>query len=802
MYLDINDEDDDLVDDVIDSDEGGSKLDDASDKIKNAKDKIDNARNLVEKIKNKSNKSDSQENPNAKEPKQSKTNSNSENASGGKQGTTGETGGTGTGGSGAGGTGASGAGAGGTAAGGAGTGGAAAGGAGASGAAAGGAATTGATAATAATPVGWVILIIIVVVLLILMIVGFLSFFIDGLGLITEKLLKFADGIWTSVVSVFVGKDEATIKAENIIEIGDYLEGMGYELEGYGFLNSNGKSVTTEDNVGEDGKGKRIIKNSDGEVILEREITQAEDGTITEGKITKMESNCIWTYLKAENRTYLIDNETFSIKSMWDFWFGGKHTPGAGMILITDEDGNYENSYTPWDNAVRHVSIDRERKEMIVELDNYKYSYSLDGWAGKYGKSLEFLLTLHLATMSPDFAKEVASNENFNAQVWIGLEEVEGTVTIINEYGEEITESNYEANGLTEEQWEAIDNYNGTIKTYTPYIIRVSNHWFYKDIIFRNKKNEIDVYETIENNSYPYDNTPNKDFTYIYEYVGLGSSNDNLTDNKLYIREVRKADIYQKSEPLVIKRGYKAGELSLQTILLGGDPGSENTIEDYKYHIYNGSPILEGAEREKRYIIEKLEYGENSEYAMDTKMFQYAFAILESVHTQDAEYVLRDLKELFLSLGIEFEGKDETEEASQLQWIIQDYIPVNWDPMFNTSETEMKITAKTNSQKGFEPLLNVLMPADGKIKKVSDNGDGTKTIKIEFTGEDEIKLKGKTIYLRGISSNIEAEESYERGEVIGKTARRDITVIMTNKNHSAITNVDDYLYPPEKINEK
>ena len=183
-------------------------------------------------------------------------------------------------------------------------------------------------------------------------------------------------------------------------------------------------------------------------------------------------------------------------------------------------------------------------------------------------------------------------------------------------------------------------------------------------------------------------------------------------------------------------------------------------------------------------------------------MFQYAFAILESVHTIDAEYFLRDLKELFLSLGIEFEGKDETEEASQLQWIIQDYIPVNWDPMFNTSETEMKITAKTNSQKGFEPLLNVLMPADGKIKKVSDNGDGTKTIKIEFTGEDEIKLKGKTIYLRGISSNIEAEESCERGEVIGKTARRDITVIMTNKNHSAITNVDDYLYPPEKINEK
>lgn len=816
--MDINDEDEDL-DDVFSSEDEESqdsssvsdKLENAKNKVEDAKNKIDNAKELVDKIKNNSNKSGTPDSPNAG-PKKENVDKGTSSGGGGSEvrgsnetgnATTGKTSATGSngttsvgGGSGAttGGTAsatgtATAAETSGTAAG---TSGAAA---GTSGATAAGGASTGAAAGASAgaatggvAALGPIILIIIAVILLIIMVIGFLSFLIDGLGLIGEKILQFADGLWTNVASVFVGLDEAQVKKENIIEIGTYLEQMGYELEGFGFLDSNGKSITTEDTFNEDGSGTRKIKNSDGKVILERKITKTDDGKIEEGEITNIESNCIWSYLVAENRTYLVDNKTWNLAGIWNFMFGDASTAGSGLICLVDSKGNYLSSL---DGKVNSISIDREKKQMIIELDNYKYSYSLDGWTGKFGKSLEFLLTLHLATMSPDFTKEVALAEEFDAKVGIALEEIDANITLLTQDGTEITKDNYAELGFSEEEWDAIKEYNGEITTYTPYIYNVRKHWFYKDIDFSN------AYKYEMNELYPNDNSEGK-FTYEYEYVGLGNDDDILINRNLIVREVRKSDIYQVSEPEVEKRTYNSEELSLQTILLGGTPGNENTDEDYQYYIYNGSPISEGKkEREKRYIIEKITSGDNAEYVMDTRFFQYAFAILESVHTQDSEYILRDLKELFYNLGIDIEGQDD-EEIGKLEWILPDYSPTNWDPMFNTNETELKINAKTDNRSGFEKDIDVVMPGEGKVVKVSDDEDDTQTLKIEFTGKDDKTLEGKTIYIRGVISSINVGQVYSRGTTIGKTGSKDITIIMTNKNHSVITNVDRYLYPPEE----
>ncbi len=777
--MDINDEDEDL-DDIIDSeeDEGGSKLQDAENKIEDVKNKVDDVKDLVEKMKNDNSKSATPEGPTTKSSSKGENSSNSSQSSSGQSqtsqsgntsgsgnnagststggstpsgGTTGTTptttGGAGTGtaggtttgaGAGTSGTaGASGAGAtassgassaaagGGTAA----AGSTAAGGTAAAGAA-GGTAAAGGAAATAATPVGWVILIIIAVILLIMMIIGFVSFFTDGLGLIGEQILKFADGIWTAVKSEFVGEAEATIKEKNIIQIGEYLEEMGYNLEGFGFINSNGKGVTKEDKLEDDGTGTgeqtgtRTIKNSDGQVILERKITKTSDGKITEGEITKMKSDCIWEYLVAENKTYIVKNVDRSIFQYfipgWNAFVGFKDlvfadTFNDGMIEVV-VDGLF--GETDRTSKVRNISINRENKELIVSLKHDffswakdKYAYSLDGWTGKYGKSLEFLLTLHLATMSPEFAKEVATNSEFDAVVKIRLKEVYAAIRLMTEDGIEITEDNYEELGYTAEEWDEIEEYNQEIKTYIPYISEVNNHWFYKNIDFS------DAYEEVENEDYDKDNpkdyTPNKDFTYEYPYVGLGEDNDILADKGIYVREIRSEELKQISEPRVTKREYKAGELSLQTLLLGGDPGQENTNEDYKYYTYNGSSVPEGAERDKKYIMQKVKSGENTEFVMDTRFFQYAFSILESVHTQDSEFILRDLKELFSSLGVDLSGAEAAEDdAGELKWIIPEFIPVAWDPMFNTTETEMKISAKTETSSGFEKDLKVVMPGD------------------------------------------------------------------------------------------
>lgn len=304
--------------------------------------------------------------------------------------------------------------------------GAAASGTAASGAAAGGAAAGGATAgaaATAATPIGWIILIILAVVLLIMMIVGIVVFVVDGVGLIQEKILSIADGIWTNVVSLFTGRDEAQVKKETISEVANYLEEMGYNLENFGFLDSNGKSVT--ENEKEDGSEE--LKNNKGEVILKRD---------SEGKITEVSSDCLWAYLVAENRMYLdendISNYQVNIGEMFlhtifpwlyitDAIGGGTSVVnGVGMLSIDD---------TLFDGY--SVDIDRENKQMRVTKDGDIYVYNLDGWTGRYGKPLEFSLTLHLATMAPDFAKEVALSEDFDTKVEIGMWPIDASITLM-----------------------------------------------------------------------------------------------------------------------------------------------------------------------------------------------------------------------------------------------------------------------------------------------------------------------------------------------------------------------------------
>lgn len=816
-----DEQEDDLEEGVVDENDSGS---DVGDKIE---DGIDSAKNKMDSARKGENKTDTPDGPDTgTEGKNGNNNSNSQNgdannpqsgngtqqggngaqqggsgqsmgnssASGASNGTgaanasaTGGAGGTSAGGSAA----ASGSAAGGgaTAGGSAAASGGAASGAAASGAAAGGAAAGGtaaggaaATAATAATPVGWIILIIIAVVLIVMMVIGFLSFFIDGIGLISEMFLKLANGLWTNLSSFFVGRDEATVKSENLVDVANYLEEMGYELEDYGFLDTNGKGTTIEDSsFNDEGKGTRKYKNSDGKVVLEREITQNEDGSITEGEIKKVASTCIWSYLVAENRTYLITNDNWNFADFFAYVFGDAKKAGAGMITLEGNKGK--------------VSINREAKTMEIILNNYKYQYDLDGWTGKYGKSLEFLLTLHLATMSPDFAKEVALESDFNTIVTIGLEKVSATIQLMveNENGNYniITESNYSDLGFSDEEWEAIEEYNkGEIVTYTPYIKKVENHW-YRDLNFDG------CYEKLEND--PTTSEDDDQFTTVYEYVGLGEDDDILAGKNLYVLEMRQEDIYQVKEPEVIDNSSK-----IKAILLGIDKdGNENANEDYKFYIYNGIPLQEDEEREKKYIIQKVGTGEDAQYIMNTKPFEYAFAILESVHTQDAEFVLRDLKELFYELGIDVEGSSEDDvEIEPLKWIIPDYIPVVWDPMSNSQETKMTINAETQGKSGFMEDFDIVMPAKGKIVKISDelNSKGdveSQTVKITFTEGD---VEGMSLFLTGVmvNSDISVGDILDAEEEFAKTTKKDITVIMTDKNKSPLTNVDDYICPPER----
>lgn len=240
----------------------------------------------------------------------------------------------------------------------------------------------------------WVVLIIVIIFLLI----GAYSFFTTLPGMMLDKISETVGGLWDDLCAVFVG-NEQYIKDEDQYELSDYLNNMGYDVVGYGFA--------SPDDV------KEVENSATGEI---------------EEKVT---SKYLKSYLLADFNTYTgegdgLDRLVDGIKS----WFGGQETL-RGM-LVFDGYGSTE-------------SINRKEKTITFKTWNPSinnltnkdtYTFNLDGWAGRYGKPLEFLLTLHVSTMAPDLAYKLASDDNFNTKVHIGYESVDAWVTtryLVNE---------------------------------------------------------------------------------------------------------------------------------------------------------------------------------------------------------------------------------------------------------------------------------------------------------------------------------------------------------------------------------
>lgn len=450
----------------------------------------------------------------------------------------------------------------------------------------------------------------------------------------------------------------------------------------------------------------------------------------------------------------------------------------------------------------------------------------MDGQEG-IGKSFEFLLTLHTATQAPDFVYDIVTEEEFDTKVNIALRETTAKIKLKlpdpNNEDQliEITDETYADLGLKPEEWEAVQDYTKEpIKTFTPFITSVKNHW-YKDLDFSH------CYVVSKNN--PDTTEDDEAFTSTYQYVGLeeDENNDILSGiENLYVEEVRTEDIFQIKEPAV-----KKNEL-IKEMLLGGKEGEENTEEKYKYYIYNGSEIpKEGLKKD--YIIKKMKLEDGTE-KLNTRGFTYAFAILEAVHTEDAEYILRDLKELSKEIGIDL---DETEgdkggekEIEPLVWPIVTlkkdengkaipYKPIVWDPIYDAQNPKVIIRHQAQGTVGFEKDLNVVMPAAGEIVQIikeeeryneenKTEGEQASTretslgdaVKIKFTGAgNRPDLKDMYIYISGLKldDNIKEKSTYSAEEVIGKTIETDITIIMTDNRRKVVYNVDDYIVPEE-----
>lgn len=292
------------------------------------------------------------------------------------------------------------------------------------GAATGGAAATAGVAAGAAAawPVLLIILIIVIIIVLIICFIGVFIFIQTMPGAVMEKLKDMARSVGNAFTSFFGVDSTGQVEQKKIYEVLDYLEEMEYDLKGYGFLT---EFVGDEDDAEDDG--------------VERD---------EEGKISKASSTYIMQYLISDNYLYTIKN--FNVDT------GTGTANGNWFFNIFEEAGNvlsavWEQASSLWSNDLKnrtgmlaiykdtgtvgargelykrsemgYIKTDADAKELIIKKGwtNNPMKYSLDGWTGRYGMPLEFLLSIHMATMMPDLAYDMV--DNFKTEVNILLHE-------------------------------------------------------------------------------------------------------------------------------------------------------------------------------------------------------------------------------------------------------------------------------------------------------------------------------------------------------------------------------------------
>lgn len=161
--------------------------------------------------------------------------------------------------------------------------------------------------------------------------------------------------------------------------------------------------------------------------VLQRKISEA---TIDEssrlityevGEAEYIDSDFIRAYLASDNRTYMFnDGKTLNwFEQLFHGLFSeDRFTKSVNGLINIDpemveslESDSQDSNTEEYDGEIHLV---REEKKLYIppgkEVGQYEpdYIYDLNGWAGKYGKPLEFLLTLHLATLAPDFTYAVA----------------------------------------------------------------------------------------------------------------------------------------------------------------------------------------------------------------------------------------------------------------------------------------------------------------------------------------------------------------------------------------------------------
>ena len=256
------------------------------------------------------------------------------------------------------------------------------------------------------------VLIVILVIVAIIFLIGIISFFSIMGDMIIGKLKNFLQGVWDAIQTVTTGDQAyANINDEHVKNAASYLEQMGYDLVGMGFVKT--EYNTTNKNEGEawnkwyNENGELIEEKSASnkkEDLIEREEDTTEDesegeksGAEQKDPIKKIKSEPIRKYLVAALRSYI----------------NGAY---GGMVV---QEGHEADDL--WNTVFDKIAFNSKEHTLTVTKGDTHVKVNLESWTAKYGMSFEFLVCLHLGTLAPEFVMDLAGEADNRVKVVVNF---------------------------------------------------------------------------------------------------------------------------------------------------------------------------------------------------------------------------------------------------------------------------------------------------------------------------------------------------------------------------------------------
>ena len=541
---------------------------------------------------------------------------------------------------------------------------------------------------------------ILAIVICLIVVVGVIMFFLSGVGLVFDSIKTATDNFGNKVKSWWYGGQQYLVTEQEIINVADKLESMGYDLKGDGFLS---EVIPPDGEVKSDGLTRPVDEAN--AAVDASGIARDEKG------ITNIKSDYLKQYLVSSNYMYTLYNTN-------DSRYGK-----SGFIKLYEDDGVIGNKgklyavNSPIVTLVKSIlslqfglsnstiQIDINTQDKTLEIANVEgifwwkkvntFKYNLDGWTGRYGMPLEFLLSVHLASMQPDLAYDMT--QEFQTNVNMLLHPVKSTIIgHISIDGEDITSGSAT---LNKEEWEKKKKVKGTVKDpdtgkdvpvdaegnpvepngfdthnreaiikdlakidnsfnmYFPYIGDVTDHWFrntyftINDYSLNYIKNdqEFEYYTGERWTEYETETDENGNIVYsLYEVNpdgSLGSKYNGSIDQAVkegvkVSKKAKTGTILEKSSDEFVDGTWSAYDVEYNAVLISNTPITPDVVDDYDSITYKDEMTYEARTSEALRQIRDGERGETNS-KIKKMLTQYSYYTYDG-QRERADSILAD----------------------------------------------------------------------------------------------------------------------------------------------------------------